>query len=422
MRLLQLFFTTLWGIGYVGNGILFLHIEWTYLREGWIQIFNPLLHIQVILTLLSTSLFWLFLVMAVVGYYLTAAIERQINTKREKTNVKPGKTSSNSTPAATNVKAQVQHSPSRQAVKNDLTTDPLIKQQIELLEWAIQSSQKVQFNYENHDGSRVSHTVAPIQIKTIAGALCLEAHCHSRKSKINFVVKQIGKINFITPSMTSLGASSPHLEEVKPKPSSNTSRTTQRAYRTYTNYSTTDLETTAESDWSNVDLLNDIHHELGFRSRKKARRLREEIANRLAQLQDIQLQDTHFVWPATTVHISSQNLPSETFKYDEGLLRHYGYKVGIYSLSQSERLKILDSIFLDPLIPMDNHQYLNEWGDPKTSGRLKKLAMCIASFTRNAKRRNNQNLSKAIQDWETDLAYLKKTYYDNRFSFGWPHT
>jgi hypothetical protein len=71
---------------------------------------------------------------------------------------------------------------------------------------------------------------------------------------------------------------------------------------------------------------------------------------------------------------------------------------------------------------MDNREYLNEWGEPKTARRLQKLAESIAAFTRNAKRRNEKNFSKAIQDWEADLAYLKKTYYDNRFSFRWPRT
>jgi len=90
-------------------------------------------------------------------------------------------------------------------------------------------------------------------------------------------------------------------------------------------------------------------------------------------------------------------------------------------LSESDRRKILDTVFLRPLVHMDD-VYLREWGEPNTAKRLQKLAKSIAAFTRIAKRHNNSRFSKAIQDWETDLAYLRRTYYDNRFSFQYPHT
>jgi hypothetical protein len=91
-------------------------------------------------------------------------------------------------------------------------------------------------------------------------------------------------------------------------------------------------------------------------------------------------------------------------------------------LSESERWEILDTVFLRPLLKMDNAAYLNEWGEPNSAKRLQKLAESIAAFTRNAKRRNTGSFSKAIQDWETDLAYLKRAYYKNRFSFQYPRT
>jgi hypothetical protein len=91
-------------------------------------------------------------------------------------------------------------------------------------------------------------------------------------------------------------------------------------------------------------------------------------------------------------------------------------------LSESERWEILDTVFLRPLLQMDNAAYLSEWGEPKSVKRLQKLAESIAAFTRNAKRRSRGGCSKAIQDWETDLAYLKRTYYNNRHSFQYPRT
>lgn len=51
MRLLQIVFTILWAVSYLGNTILFIYIEWIYLRQSFIQMFNPFLHLQVMGTL-----------------------------------------------------------------------------------------------------------------------------------------------------------------------------------------------------------------------------------------------------------------------------------------------------------------------------------------------------------------------------------
>ncbi|MEO1376361.1 MAG: hypothetical protein AAFW70_19065 [Cyanobacteria bacterium J06635_10] len=163
--------------------------------------------------------------------------------------------------------------------------------------------------------------------------------------------------------------------------------------------------------------MNQIHYELEFRSRKKAIDLRKRIVSRLTQLQE-----TQFTWSTTKAKSGSQNLSNDVFKYEQGLLKHYGYKVGRSGLSQTERWEILDRVFSQPSLQMDNTAYLNEWGEPKSAKRLRKIADSIAAFTRNAKRRNRSSFSKAIQDWETDLAYLKRTYYNNYFSFQYPRT
>jgi hypothetical protein len=110
------------------------------------------------------------------------------------------------------------------------------------------------------------------------------------------------------------------------------------------------------------------------------------------------------------------------FKYEKGLLKEFGYKVGINGLPESQRRQILDHIYDKRLDFNDNSTYLKEWGEPQSDKRLQKIAESIAAFSRNAKRRNIKSLSKAIQDWEADLAYLKKTYYNGRFTFQWPHT
>jgi len=63
---------------------------------------------------------------------------------------------------------------------------------------------------------------------------------------------------------------------------------------------------------------------------------------------------------------------------------------------------------------------LDEWGDPGSPARLKKMADSIASFARSKKRHDEVRFAQAIRDWESDLGHLHRTYYVGRFGFGWP--
>lgn len=413
MRLLQFFFVTLWVIGYTGNGILFLYIQWIYLRQGWIQIFNPLLQVQILLTLLSTPLFWIFLLMAILGYYLASVIEKQIARKKREASATPDQTSSASPATKTGFRPQSLPYFPRQVEKATLFGDDFIVQKTELLNWAIQSSKKVEFDYKDRHGAKSHRITTPIQIKTAGKTIILEAYCYSRKANRTFDLAHMNEIRLVSiDEFKSYQATIRRKSRTDSSPIK--SRTLERPYiKCYTN----ELEEIVNSKWSSVDILKDIRHELSFRSSRRAHDLNQKIFTRLTQLQRMQ-----FSWPTTTAKIGAQDLPSNAFKHEEGMLRHYGYKVGIHGLDESERLKILNSIFLYPLMPMDDSEYVSEWGEPKTARRLQKLAESIAAFTRNAKRRNESSFSKAIQDWEADLAYLKKAYYDNCFSFTWPRT
>ena len=50
------------------------------------------------------------------------------------------------------------------------------------------------------------------------------------------------------------------------------------------------------------------------------------------------------------------------------------------------------------------------------------LKRFVAAFTRNARRNLFADMSAAIDDWEADLVYLKRTYYDRKYDFRWPPT
>ncbi|MGI6570028.1 MAG: hypothetical protein ACOX27_03045 [Caldicoprobacterales bacterium] len=77
MKLLKGFFGLIYIMGYIGNGLLFLYIEWLYIREDLIQIINPLLHFQVIFTLLKTPLFWILIVVTLLGFFASRGAEAE---------------------------------------------------------------------------------------------------------------------------------------------------------------------------------------------------------------------------------------------------------------------------------------------------------------------------------------------------------
>ena len=125
-----------------------------------------------------------------------------------------------------------------------------------------------------------------------------------------------------------------------------------------------------------------------------------------------------FRWPSTNVENGRGVGHMETPSEEIGVLRSVGYQVGEKGRSLSERRALLVKIYEQDLNLRLSARYLSEWGRPKTAQRLQKLANTIASLTRNIKRRAAQ--SSAIDAWESDLEFLKHTYYIARYSFPWP--
>jgi hypothetical protein len=50
------------------------------------------------------------------------------------------------------------------------------------------------------------------------------------------------------------------------------------------------------------------------------------------------------------------------------------------------------------------------------------IARNIAAYCRHAKSAHPDSHHEAIQDWEDDLAWLKRTFFDGQFQFRWPET
>jgi hypothetical protein len=131
-------------------------------------------------------------------------------------------------------------------------------------------------------------------------------------------------------------------------------------------------------------------------------------------------EDDRFDWPSTHADPGS-GFPDTDDWIQEGVLQYMGYRVGdTDGERQAIRQRILSEIFSGSIPPVFPRQYLDEWGQPSSVGRLRKLAETIAALTRNAKRRRDDTMRSAIRDWERDLEFLYYEYYVGKFHFAWP--
>lgn len=129
-------------------------------------------------------------------------------------------------------------------------------------------------------------------------------------------------------------------------------------------------------------------------------------------------------WPTTDAPASLSELVKVGW-IKAGLLSHFGYHVGMSGQPSAMRTKTLDKLFDATLtIHYFDQKYLSEWAKPSSLERLMKMARTIAALCRNAKR-SPGNFAQAICDWEEDLEYLHRTYYEtflNLQAFDWPQT
>jgi hypothetical protein len=130
--------------------------------------------------------------------------------------------------------------------------------------------------------------------------------------------------------------------------------------------------------------------------------------------------DDFFEWPSTEADYGIGGLDTQDWE-KMGALQFMGYKVG-HTEGEPERVRerILGEVFGGPIPPVFPDLYLDEWGNPSSAARLRKMAEAIAAFTRNAKRKRGSRMQAAIKDWERDLEFLYNEYYAGQFGFAWP--
>lgn len=94
--------------------------------------------------------------------------------------------------------------------------------------------------------------------------------------------------------------------------------------------------------------------------------------------------------------------------------------MGLNGESEAERQRVLATVYnLETLPKLESDAYVASWGPPRSAMRRRKTAESIAAFCRNARRRESGDMRLAVQHWEKDLRWLKRTYYDDRV-FLWP--
>lgn len=129
-----------------------------------------------------------------------------------------------------------------------------------------------------------------------------------------------------------------------------------------------------------------------------------------------------FTWPKTDIEPGNGSLTDQQWP-QVGMLKFLGYNVGHNGALRTDRQKALQIAFTAHELPKVNGpEYVKGWGNASTGVRLKKIADSIATFCRNARHQNSKSYTATIADYEEDLAWLKKTYYDGRFDrqFVWP--
>jgi hypothetical protein len=76
VKALQVASFIVWLLAFSGNALLFVYVEWSYLRQSFLQVFNPFLHIEVVLTLITLPLFWILLAVTALGLFAMKVSEK----------------------------------------------------------------------------------------------------------------------------------------------------------------------------------------------------------------------------------------------------------------------------------------------------------------------------------------------------------
>jgi hypothetical protein len=126
-----------------------------------------------------------------------------------------------------------------------------------------------------------------------------------------------------------------------------------------------------------------------------------------------------FPWPETAFEDGPPATISEGFDGEDASSPLYkmGYSVAQQvGLSPSERHDLLDGTYAEETLPWCiSDEYMEDWGEANSRKRLRRIAWHLHLMTKRFKRH-----WEAVARWESDLAWLKRTYYRPIHRFRWP--
>lgn len=125
----------------------------------------------------------------------------------------------------------------------------------------------------------------------------------------------------------------------------------------------------------------------------------------------------YFKWDYKGIYPGPSIFHHKKMDEESGVLATMGYHVGnSSSLLPHQRREILRKAYED-YIPFVEGNYMLKWGAPKTPKRLKRIAEYLVYLITERTEAQNQDFqdnTTCIADWESDLRWLKKEFYDKR--------
>jgi hypothetical protein len=131
-------------------------------------------------------------------------------------------------------------------------------------------------------------------------------------------------------------------------------------------------------------------------------------------------------WPGTEPIPNYGNGSDGDFGPDKSPLHRLGYSVGQTGRTRAERRKLLRQAYeMDrSSLPGDYpRNYIEKWGPAESGKRLKRIADHLAANCRSFKNNRGGNYETAIDQWEADLDWLRRTFFTpTTYGFQWPGT
>ncbi|WP_424947234.1 F0F1 ATP synthase subunit delta [Candidatus Spongiihabitans sp.] len=123
-----------------------------------------------------------------------------------------------------------------------------------------------------------------------------------------------------------------------------------------------------------------------------------------------------FEWPSTVAPVGPGEMDDIPMPR-VGLFSYLNYRVGQNGKPDDEREQILNNMFCNKLPRINSDEYMEEFDQPKSAMRLKKMADFLAAQARNYSRNQYSDYSTAISHYKMDLDYLYDKYYVEYFGF-----